>query len=71
MQGSQREKLNRRIDMRWMTGRHQRNTVGQGCGSEMCVIRQAGCFAGQTWLETLGGTGRWDNSEYRSCHNNQ
>uniref|UniRef100_A0A915JEL4 Uncharacterized protein n=1 Tax=Romanomermis culicivorax TaxID=13658 RepID=A0A915JEL4_ROMCU len=71
VQGSQREKLDRWIDTRWMMWRRQRNTVWPVRGSETCVIGQTCCFAGQTWFRTLRGISPRGGSEYRSCHNNQ
>uniref|UniRef100_A0A915JXH2 Uncharacterized protein n=1 Tax=Romanomermis culicivorax TaxID=13658 RepID=A0A915JXH2_ROMCU len=71
VQRMRREKLDRWIDMRRVTGRRQGNTVWQIHGSEMCVIWQSGCFTGQTRLQTLREAGRWSNSENRSSCDNQ
>uniref|UniRef100_A0A915IKY2 Uncharacterized protein n=1 Tax=Romanomermis culicivorax TaxID=13658 RepID=A0A915IKY2_ROMCU len=37
----------------------------------MCVIRQSGCFPGQTWFDMLHGTGQQGNSEYWSCRDDE
>uniref|UniRef100_A0A915JSE4 Uncharacterized protein n=1 Tax=Romanomermis culicivorax TaxID=13658 RepID=A0A915JSE4_ROMCU len=65
VQCTRREKFDGRVNAWPVLRHHKGNAVRRVHCSEIRIVLQTGCFAGQSWFGSWCGTGPWRNTKNR------